>query len=113
MGTRPTTESRCVQTRPDLRGNLKPPTLDLFCLFRFRVPRTGHDFLFDETPLDPHCERRMATFFLYKRACEDYFLHARLRAVERVATLAWEVGRTLVCVARWRPSERGLQRISP
>ena len=26
----PTTESRCVPTRPDLRGNLKPPTLDLF-----------------------------------------------------------------------------------
>ena len=69
------------------------------------MPRTGHDFLFDETVLDPHHETRMATIFLYKRACEDYFLHARLRAVERVATLAWEVGRTLVCVARWRPSE--------
>ena len=48
----------------------------------------------------------MATIFLYKRACEDYFLHARLRAVERVATLAWEVGRTLVCVARAVERER-------
>ena len=41
------------------------------------MPRTGHDILFDETVLDPHCERRMATFFLYKRACENYFLDAR------------------------------------
>ena len=30
MGTQPTTESRCVPTRPDLRGILYPPTLDLF-----------------------------------------------------------------------------------
>ena len=89
-----------MRTRPDLRGNLKPPTFELFCFFTFRVPRTGHEFLFDETPLDPHYETHMTTIYLYERACEDYFLYARLPAVERVATLAWEVGRTLVCVAR-------------
>ena len=55
-----------MQTRPDMRGNLKPPTLDLFwLLFRFRVSCTGHDFLFDETVLDPHYETHMATIFLY------------------------------------------------
>ena len=27
MGTQPTTESRCVQTRPDMRGNLKPSSV--------------------------------------------------------------------------------------
>ena len=55
------------------------------------------------TVLDPHYETRMATIFLYKRACEDYFLHARLRAVERGEggyACVREVGRTLVCVAR-------------
>ena len=73
MATQPTTEYRCVQTRPDLRGNLKPPTLDLFCCFRFRVPRTGHDILFDYTPLDPCYERPMATFFFKARPQTDSF----------------------------------------
>ena len=73
MATQPSTELRCVQTRPDLRGNLKPPTLDLFCLFRFRVPRTGHEFLFDDTPLDPHYERHMGTFFFKMRPQTDSF----------------------------------------
>ena len=80
-----------MQTRPDMRGNLKPPTLDLFWLFRFRVPCTGRTILFDETPLDPHSETHMATIYLYERACEDYFLYAQLPAVEPVASLAWEV----------------------
>ena len=100
MGTQPTTESRYVPTRPDLRGNLKPPTLDLFWLFRFRVPCTGRTILFDDTPLDPHYETHMATIFLYKRAPDESFRQRRLARVERVARHAWEVGRALVCVAR-------------
>ena len=31
------------------------------------MPRTGHDFVFDETVLDPHYEPRMATFLLKAR----------------------------------------------
>ena len=73
MATQPSTELRCVKTRPDLRGNLYPPTLDLFCSFRFRVPCTGHDILFDETVLDPQSEAHMATIFLYKRAPNQFF----------------------------------------
>ena len=62
-----------MPTRPDMRGNLNPPTLDLFWLFRFRVLCTGHDFLIDETVLDPHYERHMATFFLKARPQTDSF----------------------------------------
>ena len=62
-----------MQTRPDVRGNLKPPTLDLFCFFRFRVPCTGLEFLFDYTPLDPRYERRMATFFFKSLPRTDFF----------------------------------------
>ena len=40
------------------------------------MPRTGHDFFFDETVLDPHSETRMATIFLYKRAPDEFFWHA-------------------------------------
>ena len=62
-----------MPTRPDLRGNLKPPTLDPFCLFRFRVPRTGHEFLFDETVLDPHSDAHRVTFYLKARPQTDSF----------------------------------------
>ena len=64
------------------------------------MSHTGHDFTFDETVLDPHYETRMATIFLYKRAPDKSFRQRRLARVERVARHAWEVGRTLVCVAR-------------
>ena len=37
------------------------------------MPRTGHDFVFDETVPVPHYERRMATFFLKARPQMDYF----------------------------------------
>ena len=101
--------------RPDLRGNLKPPTLDLFWLFRFRVPRTGHDFLSDDTPLNPQSEAHVATIFLYKLAPDQFFRQRRSARVERVATHAWEDGRRRVCVVRRRPSEPwigiGLHRI--
>ena len=69
------------------------------------MPCTGHDFLFDETVLDPHSETRMATIFLYKRAPDEFFWHAHSPRAEGVATHAWEGGRRRVCVARWRPSE--------
>ena len=79
------------------------------------MPRTGHDFLFDETVLDPHSETRMATIFLYKRAPDEFFWHAHSPRAEGVATHAWEGGRRRVCVARRRPSEhdmgKGLHRI--
>ena len=64
------------------------------------MPRTGHDFLFDETVLDPHYETRMATIFLYKRAPDEFFRHAHSPRAEGVATHAWEGGRRRVCVAR-------------
>ena len=73
MCTQPTTESRCVRTRPDLRGNLKPPTFELFCFFRFRVPRTGHTFLTDETVFDPQSEAHVATFLLKSPPQTDSF----------------------------------------
>ena len=62
-----------MQTHPDMRGKPKPPTLDLFWCFRFRVPCTGLEFLCDYTPLDPHYERHMATFFLKARPQLDSF----------------------------------------
>ena len=37
------------------------------------MPRTGHEFLFDYTPLDPRYERPMATFFFKARSQLDYF----------------------------------------
>ena len=37
------------------------------------MPRTGHDFVFDETVLDPHYEPRMATIFLKARPQTDFF----------------------------------------
>ena len=73
MCTQPTTESRCVRTRPDLRGNLKPPTFELFWCFTFRVPRTGHTFHFDETVLDPQSEAHVATFLLKSPPQTDSF----------------------------------------
>ena len=69
-----------MPTRPDLRGNLKPPTFELFCFFRFRVPRTGHTFLTDETVLDPQCpvggayvQAYVATFLLKSPPQTDSF----------------------------------------
>ena len=44
------------------------------------MPRTGHDFLIDETVLDPHSETRMATIFLYKRAPDEFFRHGPFAA---------------------------------
>ena len=70
------------------------------------MPCTGHDFLFDETVLDPHSETRMATIFLYKLAPDQFVRQRRSARVERVARHAWEDGRARVCVARRRPSER-------
>ena len=71
------------------------------------MPCTGHDFLFDETVLDPQSETRMATIFLYKRAPDEFFRHAHSPRAEGVATHAWEGGRRRVWVVRWRPSEKG------
>ena len=62
-----------MPTRPDMRGNLNPPTLDLFCCFRFRVPCTGHDFLFDETVLDPHSDSHTGTIYLKSPPQTDSF----------------------------------------
>ena len=65
-----------MPTRPDLRGNLKPPTFELFCFFRFRVPRTGHTFLTDETVLDPQSEAHVATIF-FKAWPQEHFFSTR------------------------------------
>ena len=66
-----------MRTRPDLRGNLKPPTFELFWYFTFRVPRTGHTFHFDETVLDrvldPQSEAHVATFLLKSPPQTDSF----------------------------------------
>ena len=64
-------------------------------------------------PLDPRSETHIATIFLYKLAPVQFFRQRRLARVDRVAAHAWEDGWRRVCVVRWRPSERGLQRISP
>ena len=48
----------------------------------------------------------MATIFLYKLAPDQFFRQRRSARVEGVATHAWEVGRTLVCVARAVERER-------
>ena len=72
------------------------------------MPRTGRTIYIDDTTLDPHSETRMATIFLYKSAPVQFFRRWAIGArVERVARHAWEGGRARVCVARWRPSERG------
>ena len=94
-----------MQTRPDLRGNLKPPTLDLFCLFRFRVPRTGHEFLLDEAVLDPHYERRMATFFLKSPPQTDFFCTRGWRGRDAWLRMRGRTGGRASAVARWRASE--------
>ena len=48
------------------------------------MPCTGHDFIFDETVLDPHSETHMATIFLYKRAPDEFFRHAHSPRAEGV-----------------------------
>ena len=78
-----------MPTRPDLRGNLYPPTLELFCLFRFRVPRTGRTIIFDETPLEPHYEAHTVTFFFKTRPQTDSF-----------GTRGWRGRRTWLWTAR-------------
>ena len=62
-----------MPTRPDLRGNLKPPTFELFCFFRFRVPRTGRTIYIDDTTLDPQSEAHVATFLLKSPPQTDSF----------------------------------------
>ena len=62
-----------MQTRPDMRGNLNPPTFDLLCLFCFRSSHTGHEFLTDETVLDPHYDSRTGTIYLKSPPQTDLF----------------------------------------
>ena len=65
-----------MQTSPDLRGKLKPPTFDLLCLFCFRSSHTGHEFLTDETVLDPQSEAHVATIF-FKAWPQEHFFSTR------------------------------------
>ena len=50
---------------------------------RLLVCHTGHEFLTDETVLDPHHERHMATFFLKARPQEHFFDTCGCRAASR------------------------------
>ena len=70
------------------------------------MPRTGHDILFDETVLDPHYERRMATFLLKARPQTDSFGTRHWRGRRAWLWTRGRAVRTRVWVVRWRPSEK-------